>query len=679
MPGQIIPITDIAKAGVVIDTPSVSLPPNVFSDVKNVRFHDNAIAKMEGEVATLINVGMSNIIFTAYWPHPDLAPNDGYLVVVANDGAASMSMDTAYLFRVKTLTTSGTADPVADATYSVAAGGRWQHTLFGGGSTMILNNGASTPRYITDPAMGWYELPGWDSYLVDETITSLIFDTASIPNEGGINLGQLVDLRVSGSQESGMVAADDVMTEMFMVEGNQFITASVIPADENVPSFVTRVSAYDSSYGAGNIPGIMTVQLNSATGATIVTFRPREYRADGTVEVQGVLNGDTITLTITTIPEIRVRAGVVRTYGNLLVAGNLTETMRSDPTKTVRNMPGVVRTSDVAAAGSVPANWNPFNTGVNTSDEFTLSSTGIIQDMAELQGILYIYTNDSIHSMQATGNIALPFNVRPVAKGWGAQTVDAVQEFDGKHIVIGTGDIYVFAGHPGSISSIADSRVRQYFFDTLSSTYEQNLFTLLNRRLDEIWINYPALTSTGAEPATGECTRTLIWNYRDNTWTIREQSPFWNGVMSPVQPAIKVNPNKYYPLLTSNVNVVFVADADDNYSTHAGAAYPSYIERDRLALTPEFDTETLGAIAVLADSEGTGTQFSISVRGSSTPGDETGVGTATPFNFEIDEDYKTDVRTQGRFLNYRVGDITDQAKPWRLSSMQFEIMKGGTR
>ena len=126
-----------------------------------------------------------------------------------------------------------------------------------------------------------------------------------------------------------------------------------------------------------------------------------------------------------------------------------------DRSQTVRSMPGVIRTSGVAAPGSVPANWNPFKTGVNTADEFTLSSTGIVQDMAELQGILYVYTNDSIHSVQQTGNTTLPFNVRPVARGWGAQTIDAVQEFDGRHIVIGSSDIYVFQGHPGSIQSIA--------------------------------------------------------------------------------------------------------------------------------------------------------------------------------------------------------------------------------
>ena len=204
--------------------------------------------------------------------------------------------------------------------------------------------------------------------------------------------------------------------------------------------------------------------------------------------------------------------------------------------------------------------------------------------------------------MQQTGNIASPFNIRPVAHGWGAQTIDAVQEFDGKHIVIGASDIFVFAGHPGSIQSIADMRVRRFFFQDLDPAHEQNLFTLLNRRRDEIWINYPSL----ARPNNGQCSRTLIWNYRNNTWTVRDQSPFWNGVMSPIQPDETVDPNEFFPLLITTTDgiqtdSVFVADATGKYTDHAGAGYPSYVERKRLALAPEFTTEMLLSIAMLTE------------------------------------------------------------------------------
>ena len=40
-------IADVASQGVVKDTPPVSLAHNIFTDVRNVRFKDGAIRKIE--------------------------------------------------------------------------------------------------------------------------------------------------------------------------------------------------------------------------------------------------------------------------------------------------------------------------------------------------------------------------------------------------------------------------------------------------------------------------------------------------------------------------------------------------------------------------------------------------------------------------------------------------------
>ena len=691
MPTQVLPITDLAKAGVIRDTPSVSLPPNVFSDCRNVRFRDGAIRKMEGEREILLNIGRSDLIFVAWWPIASLAPNDGYYVVVGRTDvgrdltAGIVGTDTIYLFQASDLENppDGGALPVPmmggrPTVFTAYTNTFWQHTLFGGGSTFIINNRTETPKYIIDPTNGFFDLPGWDSYLVDEQVTSFFYDTAFI-TDLGTDLGSFVQL-----PDSGTTLSDAGV----MSEGDQDVLITVIPADTRIAPFNLRVSNYQETIppvpdppvptdgqGAGVAPAA-SVGYNTDTGTTFVTFAERRLRPDGTVYQQGVLPGDSVTIRIQTAPEIQVRAGVIRTYGDLLVAGNLTEMERSDPTRVVRNMPGVIRTSDVAAPGSVPANWNPFKTGVNTADEFTLSSTGIIQDMVELQGVLYVYTNESIHSVQNTGNPSVPFNIRPVAKGWGAQTIDAVQEFDGKHLVIGSGDIYVFAGHPGSIQSIADLRVRREFFTTLNPTYEQNLFTFLYRRRDEIWINYPTTSSTD-----GQCDRTLIWNYRNNTWTIREQTPFWTGVVSPVQADGSVNPNQFFPLLTSTDNdtdtdSIFVADAPNNFTRVNVMGYPSYVERLRLAMTPEFTTENLLSVAMLT--EGAGATLDVMAVGTDTPSVEADFSMGVSNTFNIDTDYKVDLREHGRLLNHRITDNSG-LHGWAIVGLQFDIGSGGTR
>ena len=50
MAEEVISVTGIAEMGVVKDSPPIALAPNVFTDVKNVRFRDGAVTKISGEV-----------------------------------------------------------------------------------------------------------------------------------------------------------------------------------------------------------------------------------------------------------------------------------------------------------------------------------------------------------------------------------------------------------------------------------------------------------------------------------------------------------------------------------------------------------------------------------------------------------------------------------------------------
>ena len=133
--------------------------------------------------------------------------------------------------------------------------------------------------------------------------------------------------------------------------------------------------------------------------------------------------------------------------------------------------------------------------------------------------------------------------------------------------------------------------------------------------------------------------------------------------------------------------------------------YVSYFERTQLALTPEFDTEMLHSIAVWADGStpeflrGNQLRNQLDVRVAATnyPGQFTTLEPFTPVAnnnnsnlFNISMDYKVDMRVHGRFINYRITDgaplvqgtegptFSHQAE-WRVSGMQAEIAKGGTR
>ena len=229
MPNQVLPITDLAKAGVIMDTPAVFLPPNVFSDCRNVRFRDGAIRKMEGEREVQFGIGPSDLIYVAWWPEPSLSPNDGLIVVVGRADTAQGQNDTIYLFRARDPMTPIRehliVEPVTDNTL-------WQHTLFGGGTTLIMNNGVSRPIYANGPinttqlvtTQTFFNLPGWDSYLTDEQITSFFYDTAFV-TDIGTDLGTFVNL---GNRAP--------LSDIPDTQGDQAILLSVIPGNTNLPS-----------------------------------------------------------------------------------------------------------------------------------------------------------------------------------------------------------------------------------------------------------------------------------------------------------------------------------------------------------------------------------------------------------------------------------------------------------
>ena len=513
MAEETISVTDIASQGVIIDTPPVALAPNVFTDVRNVRFKDGAVRKISGElllnniVEDLVpaNEVFGQVRYFAVWENPNKAPHGCYYIWVVDYVRAGITVGQKvyiqdHIGTKKDITPSSMSDGFAFTTYG------WQHTLFSGGFAFILNNGIDKPHYILDTAgntdinnIVLAELPGWDSYQVEQQVYN---DTYLTGNSTVFDLGQKVDFSVNS----------------IIITGTNNKTAQAgIPAGSGTVN--------GTNFVPGNLPG--TIPTVSGNNFQIYT----DTSTNTTVVVMGGLSvNDTVKVTIESRNIVDVRAGIVQSFGDLLVAGDLTEVDSTNNAKIIRRLSGVVRTSDVAVPGSVPNNWNPFAAGVSTADEFTLSETNVIQEMKSLQGNMYIYSSDSIHVMRLTGNATAPVSFAPNTDEYGCLTTGAVVEYDGKHFVVGANDIYTFAGNPGNIQSLSGKRVTQYFYNNLNPIHERQLFTLQNHQEEEIWVCYPTLNSTG-----GECDEALIWNYRDNTWTIRDLDAVAAGDVGPIK------------------------------------------------------------------------------------------------------------------------------------------------
>ena len=481
MADQVVPVTGLDTIGLIEDVPPVSLPPAAFSDCRNVRFRDGAVHKTGGEINILPYVQFrapTDVLqYVVWWPNPNLSAfNLGYYVLIVTQGAT----DNIYVVKVDE---AGTFDsplilsPSATANYkgTFISGGNYQHTFFQGGFALVINNGLQTPQYVLDSEDNtvtmsvpqFSVLPGWDSYATTTTATRI----QAFTGDGTTTAFSLTE----GGASSG-----DTFSNLIVTIGDMVQAASTYSISNNVVTFNTAPAA----------------------GAFTITF---------TV----ILVANTVT------------AGVVRTYGDFLIAGNLVE--RDDQNDIIRALPNIIRSSDVAEPGAIPQNWNPFATGVNTADEFVVTGDGIIMDFVELQGNMYVYSNSSISVISRTGNLVTPLSVRPVTSAYGALTTDSVIEFDGRHFVVGSQDIYIFAGHPGSISSLADNKVRHGFYNRLNTLNVDGVFVLRYPQEDEIWICY----STRSHPG-DRANEALIWNYRNQTWTKRDLQGVVSGVVGPV-------------------------------------------------------------------------------------------------------------------------------------------------
>jgi len=135
----------------------------------------------------------------------------------------------------------------------------------------------------------------------------------------------------------------------------------------------------------------------------------------------------------------------------------------------------------------------------------------------------------------------------------------------------------------------------------------------------------------------------------------------------------------------------------DPYNNIVGDYYISFVEKRDLPISPEFTVEEISTMAMWSDG-GTrqvlgGPLYRATLNVRMTGSDSTATlasikGSPDITNqFLIGEDYKLDMRVNGRFSNFRIddGDIDGEintgvnGNDWSISSYQFDVEKGGTR
>ena len=363
---------------------------------------------------------------------------------------------------------------------------------------------------------------------------------------------------------------------------------------------------------------------------------------------------------------------VMRPFRNYLVA--------LDVTKSSTRYPHMVKWSSAADPGTVPASWDETNPANDAGEVDLAETTDAMVDALPLGDALIIYKSSSMYSMTYIGGqFIFSFRRLPGETGMLAPNCGAIVPMG--HVVLTAGDVVLFNGQ--QTKSILTGKMRKWLFNNLDSNYYGRSFVVSNPQLNEVWVCFP---TTGSDV----CTKAVIWNWADNTLTVRDldgatcaaSGPFTYTISNPwssnaynwdTDPTVwdvsDIPLSQASLLLGTDAPQLLVADLTTQFH---GVAFTALMERtgltfddpDRVKLmtsiTPRVDGATGQTLYIQAgaamDAEGTYTW-------------------GTPVTYTIGSTRKADVMASGRFLAYRV--YSTASINWRIRAMDVDVRAQG--
>lgn len=216
------------------------------------------------------------------------------------------------------------------------------------------------------------------------------------------------------------------------------------------------------------------------------------------------------------------RAKIIRPFKNYLIALNIT--------RDSEQMPTVVKWSSPADPGEVPFTWDVTDPTNDAGENPLADTAGAIVDGKKLRDQFVIYKEDSVYSMRYVGGVYV-FAFQQLFDDVGMLAPNCVAEFDGKHFVVGQGDVYVHNGVQKN--SVIDGKMKKYLFDAIKTSGSSSVFVVPDYSNSEMWVCFQSSGNIGNK---AQNDRALIWNWQENHWTIRDLPNVFYGTVGVVDP-----------------------------------------------------------------------------------------------------------------------------------------------
>lgn len=394
------------------------------------------------------------------------------------------------------------------------------------------------------------------------------------------------------------------------------------------------------------------------------------------------------------------RAQLMRTCGGTLVALNVTKGGTTYPT--------MVKTSSVALSGAVPASWDHTLPATLATENILADMQGEIIDATPFGASLAIYgLNETWLMTPDQSQEVYSYRKLPFKKG--ALNANCSIEIDGKHLVLGSDDIWTHDGY--SEVSLCNGVTRDFIFQNLNLSKADRCFVTHNPKLKEVHFCYVSSDRGVAFAAQDEgCNRQAVYNYGNvpPTWTFDDLPMVFSAEMANLDTPVT------YAAITQTYETVgsTYADQDDGlkrtlcyvgstwapnsltaklyafdlygpgsnvlYAVDANATRPLLLEKEGIdldGLTDLSGYKTLSCIYPQARLEVDSSPLTFEVGGA----DYFGAATTwdTTQTYDGRSLYKLDYRSTGRHIGIRITYPGYNA--FSLTGFDFELFVTGER
>lgn len=369
-------------------------------------------------------------------------------------------------------------------------------------------------------------------------------------------------------------------------------------------------------------------------------------------------------------------AKVIRPYKYYLVALSITDTSATPDAV----YPHRVLWSHSATAGTVPASWDTTD-ATKDAGEYDLDGEDHLVDGLQMGDNFILYKKRSTYMMSHIGGDKIMRFQRLYTEA-GAMSQDCVVDLDGAHVVLGVSDLYIHSGQ--GVQSLLTRTVRRWLFDNIDAEYYERSFLAKSVHTNEILVCFPQVGSSS-------CDRALVWNYKDNTFAVRElpnvraaangaieasltnswssSTATWETVTGVWSTASSV-PDEQRLIMASPTNTkLYLFESTQKAN---GSYIKGRMERTGLSLGVPEQRKLIKGVRPRLHSRSDAVVY-ISI---GTSEDVYGTYTWTaPQAFTIGTDFKLDLFASGRYFGYRITSAS--AMDWRFEAMDFDIDQHG--